>query len=154
MEYTKDQLTEWFDIEKQKPWEIGVYEIMYQTNLLAAAYFDGEIFKNGYTDAFPQCRRIDLAYSNRVKFEHDYLRVTRWRGLNFNPNAPTNPAKKANKRKQCIVVMRTDGWIDPIPLACFDNEKHADAFIAWHAPRSKSEILYKTWTKRFRTPEA
>lgn len=120
MEYTEKDLSKWFDLNEQKPWEHGVYEVKFRSvsggERLATSYFDGEKFN--FLSHSQYDFSIDVAYKNR-RCCGGGARVTRWRGLKKNPSAPK---PKANKRKTMYVVVnvRKDK-----PCAAFDKVNDA-----------------------------
>lgn len=126
-------LSQWFDLAEQKPWEVGVYEV---TN----GYYSGTVYSvwNGKYWSFT-CRSIERAILNSDTKSRD--NIIKWRGLSTNPEVKKKPQ---NKRKTMYVVMdcsRIDN-----PAAVFTQKENAQEYadrISW--PRIK-----KT---RFRTPE-
>ena len=144
MEYKEDQLTEWFDIEKQKPWGSGVYQVEsdfgYCTGY-ATSYWDG--YKWHFT-----CNTPADAYKHKELPTRD--NIVKWRGLNSNPSATK---KKANKRKTMYVVMEImslRGY--GLPLAVFEKKSLAKIYINKEKSMRFHTLFIKTI--RFRTPEA
>lgn len=136
MTYSEDQLTGWFDIEKQKPWETGVYRVkvehMPERDDLFS-FFNGVEFKW-------ISPRLDSAYKKR-DMETNAV-VTKWRGLSQNPNA--KPKRSGNKRKVMYVVAHK---ATRCAEAVFSKKKNAQEY-AKHLTFS----VYITKI-RFRTPE-
>lgn len=144
MTYTEDQLTGWFDVEKQKPWEPGVYRVK--------------------IEHLPECDGL-FSFFNGVKFKwisksidgaYEYQRmktgavVTKWRGLSQNPNA--KPKRSGNKRKVMYVVtecLSSQGY--GLPLATFSNKKNAQAYIDVEGNMRFHNLRIDKI--RFRTPE-
>lgn len=93
MKYSEDQLTGWFDVEKQKPWEPGVYVVDEDSLGTWYAYWNGESFGRLYLCPYDAKNR-----RNR----HTNFVVTKWRGLSKKPNA--KPKRSGNKRKVMYVV--------------------------------------------------
>lgn len=136
MTYTEDQLTGWIDVEKQKPWEHGVYEVMYEYHELSPTYswWNGEEW--GFLS---HTAELAKEFGNRCPTRHS---VYKWRGLSQNPNA--KPKRSGNKRKVMYVVccQRTR-----CTQAVFANKENAQEY-AEHL----NFPVYITKI-RFRTPE-
>lgn len=135
MTYTEDQLTGWFDFEKQKPWEHGVFSVkvahMPERDDLFS-FFNGVEFKRISTS-------IDGAYEDQCR--KTCAVVTKWRGLSKNPNA--KPKLSGNKRKVMYVVM-----FDEKPVAAFTTAKECKDYV------KRGNIWWTSIEKiRFRTPE-
>ena len=102
-------LSQWFQLSEQKPWEVGVY-IVYETNNAPwYSYWNGKKF--GYL-----VRDVDKA-ENHSKFPTNFI-FSEWRGLSTNPEVK----KKENKRKTMYVVMKA---ISNSPVASFSNVNDA-----------------------------
>ena len=153
MEYTEDQLTEWFDVEKVKPTQEGAYEVFFKRGndgFRMWSYWDSKNFNSGWLTP-------DRSYEHK-DFKH--LRSTsstqpiQWRGLKSNPQAPQKPAKKkGNKRKTMYVVMlsytsRNYGK----PLATFTSKKFAEEYLEKEVDMQFFPLHIEKI--RFRTPEA
>lgn len=143
MTYTEDQLTVWFDVEKQKPWEPGVYQIKVNGEICK---LDTNSFWNG--EYFCVCgstiERASLPEAIKGKTNNN---ITHWRGLSQNPNA--KPQKRSgNKRKVMYVVQEiANNGMLLRSLASFRDMKHAKSYAA-------SVYCYTRIDKiRFRTPE-
>ena len=139
-------LSQWFLLSEQTPWEVGVYEV--QVSHLKKAdgmlsFFDGRIFRYIKND-------VDSAFNARE--EYTSAQVTHWRGLSTNPEVKKKPR---NQRKQFVIVMKAAGENLELrhPVGVFEDEKNADAFLEIHQKRCPKFYYYKSWTPRFRTPE-
>lgn len=130
MTYTEDQLTGWFDVETQNPWEPGVYE----EEDGYYSWWDGRKFCGCW-------RKIETAIKNK-NFSGCASNVTRWRGLAQNPHA--KPKRSGNKRKVMYVVAHK---ATRCAEAVFSKKKNAQEY-AKHLNFS----VYITKI-RFRTPE-
>lgn len=115
MEYTEKDLSQWFDVEKQKPWEDGVYEVR-SSSLAFRNIFS--LFRNG---TFHEISVVVLEPTDRIANVGvgDGCTVTHWRGLNHKPSAPK---PKANKRKTMYVVVNVRTFR---PCAAFDKVNEA-----------------------------
>lgn len=129
-------LSQWFDLAEQKPWEVGVYQVEGDCwpSEDCWSYFDGNGFNyKSYTSA-------GHAFSMRERVGGGH-RVKKWRGLSTNPEVK----KKVNKRKTMYVVIDQGGVVDK-PMAAFFDSKNAQEYSERLAyPRIKRI--------RFRTPE-
>lgn len=149
MEYKEDQLTEWFDIEKQKPWEPGVYLVFMEYGVERYSFFDGKRFN--YVISPDSIDPIKYAFNTR-KEKGAGSAVKKWRGLNFNPS---KPKKQGNKRKTMYVVMaQNKKTLDAECDGAFAKKENAEA-------RKQSALkiagdTHRVWIQkiRFRTPEA
>lgn len=112
MEYTEKDLSQWFDLKKQKPWEPGVYacNVKHLPGRLVYGYFDGVSFVRFEATVKDAFHRRDYGTS---------AICTKWRGLNHNPSAPK---PKANKRKTMYVVVNVRTFR---PCAAFDKVNEA-----------------------------
>lgn len=98
MKYTEDQLTGWFDFNKHKPTEAGVYEVQNThcpwTNY---SYWDGCKF-----NYLTQKEELpDSAFNNR--HSPTGATIKEWRGLSSATSAPKKRAgnKRTNGRSIC-----------------------------------------------------
>lgn len=57
-------LSQWFQLSEQTPWEVGVYQVEYATGSIGHSYFDGKNFKNGWVIGSAQ-DQIKDAYDDR-----------------------------------------------------------------------------------------
>lgn len=146
MEYTEDQLTEWFDFEKHKPTEVGVYEVQNThcqwTNY---SYWDGRKFKYLTSkESLP-----DDAFNKR-----DWCTgadIKGWRGLSCDPSAP----KKRAGNKKVTRWMHITGMIGSDLI----HKVHGVYKTKPEAENARDKRNSKGWRSsirhiRFRTPEA
>lgn len=133
---TKKDMTEWFKLSQQKPWEPGVYEctVEHLGSRVLFGYFDGKAFVRFESD-------IDILLKNAN--QGTGAKCVKWRGLASSPSAQKKRA--GNKRKTMYVVM--DKMEIDKPLGCFMCEIVARNF----ASKFKWAEVEKI---RFRTPEA
>lgn len=106
-------LSQWFDLAEQKPWEVGVYEVELRlksnpTKPIAQisewfSYFDGYEFKTA-------CCSVNRAEDNSGESEEFDIFVVKWRGLSTNPDLKK---KQGNKRVTRYVVMDLSGMDKP-----------------------------------------
>ena len=93
MNYTEDQMTGWYNLSEQNPWEPGVYEVPCRFGGEGMTYFswwDGLRFRGGWDSP-------EEAFSNK---DHEYLTdYKKWRGLNHNPLAPSQRARGISARR-------------------------------------------------------
>lgn len=124
-------LSPWFLLSEQTPWEVGVYEVRDSWGSRWMCRWDGEKF-------LAQARNVETA---NLQTHPPTICILHWRGLSTDPEVKKNPV---NKRKTMYVVMdcsRIDN-----PAAVFTRKKNAQEYadrISW--PRIKKI--------RFRTPE-
>ena len=147
----EQNLSQWFDLAEQKPWEVGVYEVDGDTLAgrrssedgdFLAAYFDGIDF------GFIACVSpgsgtfsIQSAKDNFTSGSYN-TNIQRWRGLSINPEVKKKPQ---NKRKTMYVVIDRGGVVDT-PVAAFFDAKNAQEY--------SERLAYPRIKKiRFRTPE-
>lgn len=134
-------LSQWFDLAEQTPWEVGVYELTGNASWHCYAYWDGQSFSYAWTSEIVGSRQLAYESRNQKNQVHWFSRMKKWRGLSTDPEVKKNPV---NKRKTMYVVMdcsRIDN-----PAAVFTRKKNAQEYadrISW--PRIKKI--------RFRTPE-
>lgn len=110
MTYTDSDLTQWFNLSEQKPWEPGVYAVTMGTDCGKEwssqfgewfAWFDGHKFMRA-------SRSLIAAYDQRDKLELDCACVMKWSGLNYDPSLPkrlarrTDPATSHAAAKQAV----------------------------------------------------
>lgn len=138
-------LSQWFDLAEQKPWQPGIYQVCWMPDHMFNwyAFWDGEDFRAIYDE-------IHLA--DKCRDEKRIEVVRKWRGLSTNPEAKNKPR---NQRKQFVIVMEAAGenLERQHPVGVFEDEKNADAFLEIHQKRCPKFYYYKSWTPRFRTPE-
>lgn len=131
------ELSQWFDINVQKPWEPGVYEVSSSRSwnpLTYSSYWCGEKFHGGWG-----CP--NEAYENR---DHPGDGCgAEWRGLANNPKA--KPKTKGNRKVTRYVVRSYDKQKVFASFANVDNARlYAEGI---NEPVRITKI-------RFRTPEA
>lgn len=148
MEYTEDQLTEWFDFEKNKPTEVGVYEVQNThcqwTNY---SYWDGRKFK--YLTKKEELP--DSAFNKR--HSPTGATIKEWRGLSSPPAAPKKRA--GNKRKTMYVVIGQHIMdFKSKPDSSFSSKKHAEERAKYL--KKIADEHFEVWIEkiRFLTPEA
>lgn len=143
--YTEDQLTGWFYVEVQKPWEPGVYLVKSNQNkFVAGCYWHGDRWGNA---ALLDDENQAIQAASRWK---DHLigswesEIKQWRGLNHNPSAPPKLKSKGNKRKTMYVVVSL--WTSH-PQAAFNDVDNARNYA--------EQVDYPVRIRRirFRTPE-
>lgn len=130
-------LSQWFYMAEQNPWEVGVYEALFPQDkeFQWFSYWDGEKFNSGWTT-----KERALQHAGGVFV--DSTQPTKWRGLSTNPEVKKKPQ---NKRKTMYVVIDRGGVVDT-PVAAFFDAKNAQEYSERLAyPRIKRI--------RFRTPE-
>lgn len=144
MKYSEDQLTGWFDVETQKPWEPGLYQVKVEHMPEEDGLFS---FFNGVSFKWIS-KSIDRAYEDRCLATGAV--VTKWRGLSRNHNA--KPKRSGNRKVTRYVVtecLSATGY--GMPLATFRIKKNAQAYIE---AESKMRFHNLRIDKiRFRTPE-
>lgn len=144
MTYTEDQLTGWFDVEKHKPWEPGVYEVSMR------GYTPDEDGCYAWWDGvkWGQACILGFEYVEESRYWNptNAHRIFQWRGLSKNPNA--KPKRSGNKRKTMYVVQEVaNNGALLRSLASFRDMKHAKRYAS-------SVYCYTRIDKiRFRTPE-
>ena len=130
-------LSQWFDLAEQKPWEVGVYEVQTPLYNSQYSYWDGVRF-----NFISSTRDGAHGYYLIGHRGGDGLSVTNWRGLSF--GLSTNPEvkkKQGNKRVPRYVVTI---WEEVV--ATYESKPNAYK----HANRHPSG---RVKTIRFRTPE-
>lgn len=131
------ELSQWFDINEQKPWEPGVYEVDEDSFGKWFSYWDGKNF--GYL-AMDVNEAID-EFSLHTNFV-----VEKWRGLSSDQSAKPKPKPKGNRKVTRYVVMDPNYSL-PTPVATYACKENAQ--------ERKQEIPGGYILKiRFRTPEA
>ena len=138
------ELSQWFDINEQKPWEPGVYEVdvKYGFREPTVSYWNGEYFcftcskNNGY---------INAKQKGLIRGKSD-CHLVKWRGLSSDQSAKPNPNPKGNRKVTRYVVMDPNYSL-PTPVgtyACKENAQERKQAIP-------GGYILKI---RFRTPEA
>ena len=62
-------LSQWFDLAEQTPWEVGVYELTDNASWHCYAYWDGQSFSYAWTSEIVGSRQ--LAYESRNQKKQD-----------------------------------------------------------------------------------
>lgn len=145
------ELTGWFDLSEQEPWEPGVYDvelgIIEHGKLISGirqfsewkSYWDGYCFKSA-SDS------VERAFINRYINESTGLRVVKWRGLSSDPNAKPKPKRSVNPKVTRYVVTS-----DGDAVATFASKPLAEAYAKSIEKRRASVVWVETI--RFRSPE-
>ena len=135
------ELSQWFDINVQKPWEPGVYEVREECdigkNQKWYSYWNGKKFMY-YTHISEQDAFEEKSKPTGCITSH-------WRGLASNLSAKPKPKQKGNHKVTRYVVM--DKTQIDTPLGVFS----CPVVAANHAAKFKWAEVEKI---RFRTPEA
>lgn len=135
------ELSQWFDINEQKPWEPGVYEIQYQYGPIGCAYFNGNEFAYGWVIG---SREENIKYALRSANRVDCSQPISWRGISSDPSAKPKQKPKGNRKVTRYVVM-----LDKNPIAVFDTRKECLDYV------KRGNIWWSSIEKiRFRTKEA
>lgn len=150
---TTQNLTDWFNLDEQKPWEPGVYIVDEDYMGTWFSYWDGAAFCQLSTDKERAEAYADIA----TRF-----RVYRWRGLSSDPNAKPAPEPKpkarGNRKVTRYVVAETVGLytshIDPNAIHGSYSDRQIAEDVAKRLRDSGSVTARVFKTKRFRTPEA
>ena len=128
------ELSQWFDINEEKPWEPGVYEVDEDSFGKWFSYWDGKKF--GYLT-------MDVNAAIEEFSSHTDFVVEKWRGLASDPSAKPKP--KGNRKVTRYVVRSYD---KQKVFASFENVDNARLYAdGINEPVSITKI-------RFRTPEA
>ena len=142
---SEQNLSQWFDLTEQKPWEVGVYEfkaIDRWGDPLKRPYYswwDGKEFHGGWDDPV-------MAYENKSYTELGFYSATHWRGLSTNPEVKKKHGgnKKVTRH---IVYMKIDGCALMSKIfGIYESLAEAKKKQAMHRRSSLKTI-------RFRTPE-
>ncbi len=137
------ELSQWFDINVQKPWEPGVYEVQYKNGSIGCAYFNGNEFTYGWVIG---SREENIKDEFRSANECDSDQPISWRGLASNHAATAKPKPKGNRKVTRYVVMDPNYSL-PTPVATYACKENAQ--------ERKQAIPGGYILKiRFRTPEA
>lgn len=134
------ELSQWFDINDQKPWEPGVYKVpcRYGSKATYFSYWCGIGFHGGWNT-------IERAIQQKNNFTEPSYK--KWRGLSSDPSA--KPKARGNRRVTRYVVVSAsvvDRWKEP--LAVFSSLKN----VRLYAEACDMPIRVKKI--RFLTPEA
>lgn len=131
-------LSPWFDLDEQKPWTQGVYEVQIMEEIGKFSYWCGKEFHwVGGSVEYAQSR-FDMGERKGLgEF------VSKWRGLSSAPSPKPKP--RGNPKVARYVVM---SFLGSCPVASFENKKAALAYSeAVNFPVRVKKI-------RFRSPEA
>lgn len=133
----EQNLSQWFDLAEQKPWEVGVYEVENKSkkhpNLRIYSYWNG--YRFGWVEQFPWLAEMQ-GHNASIRTE------IKWRGLSTKPEVKK---KQGNRKVTRYVVIDRGGFIDK-PVAVFSSKKLAEEY--------GSKLFAATVkTIRFRTPE-
>lgn len=140
------ELSQWFNLSEQKPWENCVYIVRNEIRITeCAAYWDGDKFWFAENCERNFNRAVEIA--NKKKEPGGWeARISEWRGLSSDPSKPApSPKPRGNRRVTRYVVMQ---HVEDIPIAVFESKELAIDF----AERSKHFCYIEKI--RFRTPEA
>lgn len=139
------ELTGWFELSEQKPWEPGVYELSgCDFDDSAYSYWDGERFMYSWRSFFG----VHQAWKSRSDSSqpHWFGQITRWRGLSSDPNAKPKPKRSGNPKVTRYVVTS-----DGDAVATFARKPLAEAYAKSIEKRRASVVWVETI--RFRSPE-
>lgn len=141
MEQTQatENLSQWFNLAEQTPWEPGVYEVEYE-GLTRAYYswFNGDQFQSGW-------HTKDAAQREKYMSSPLDLVPKKWRGLASDPSAKPKPKARGN-RKVTRYVVRS-----------YDKQKVFASFVNVDNARVYADSIneqVRITRIRFRTPEA
>ena len=123
-------LSQWFLLSEQTPWEVGVYEVRDSWGSRWMCRWDGEKF-------LAQARNVETA---NLQTHPPTICILHWRGLSTNPEVK----KKEDKRKTMYVVMKA---ISNSPVASFSNVNAARDYAG------RVNFPVRIRRIRFRTPE-
>jgi len=142
-------LSQWFDLAEQKPWEVGVYEarlsglIDYPSVIGRYTWWNGEFFEPLSDSVEEACDRID---SERFRTSAN---ITHWRGLSTNPEVKKKQGNRKVTRYVVMTIYTTGGY--GLPLEVFEDNKLAHAYL--EKERFMHFYPLEVKTIRFRTPE-
>lgn len=124
-------LSQWFLLSEQTPWEVGVYEVEDSWGCIWMCRWNGEKF-------LAQAKNAGIA---NLQTHSATICIRRWRGLSTSPEVKKKPQ---NKRKTMYVVMNA---VTNNPTASFFSVNSArDYAETVNFPVRVKKI-------RFRTPE-
>lgn len=133
----EQNLSQWFDLAEQKPWEVGVYELSGQNfNGTAYSYWNGNQFMYTWDSSFGKQSAWDSRHDHSQPSW--FCNMQKWRGLSTNPEVK----KISGNRK----VTRYVVTILEEVVATYESKPNAYK----HANRHPSG---RVKTIRFRTPE-
>lgn len=135
------ELTGWFDLSEQKPWEPGVYEVNSFLGGDVYSYWDGEKFK--YI-AMSKEKAFLGRHSQTFRIESEI----KWRGLSSDPNAKPKPKRSGNPKVTRYVVMHKNRFGEfKGALAVFESADLAREYA------NMARIPVRIQKIRFRSPE-
>lgn len=122
------ELTGWFELSDQKPWEPGVYKIQdrFGYDREWFSYWCGKDFHGGWGS-------IEDALDHKCTLYG--IKYTKWRGLSSDPNAKPKPKRSGNPKVTRYVVIDV---MKGEPVASFHTRDAAVDYaerMAW--PRIK-----------------
>lgn len=132
-------LSQWFDLAEQTPWEVGVYEVEDSWGCIWMCRWNGEKF-------LAQAKNAGIA---NLQTHSATICIRRWRGLSTSPEVKKKPQ---NKRKTMYVVQAL--WASGLYKAEGSYQNHENAKN--HLARLESnKSCDDAWieTIHFRTPE-
>lgn len=103
-----ENLSQWFDLSVQKPWEEGVYKMLYpglEENEIYS-FFDGSAFNSGWFS-------IKRAIENKTSGPDGLTEPTHWRGLSNPPIDPKHLARRTDPQtsKDAAIIAVSTGHI-------------------------------------------
>lgn len=146
-------LSQWFDLAEQKPWEVGVYEVQRADYDYAGQF---SLFKNGCFHEVGVNGPDSAVYWAEEGGIGDGCDVVLWRGLSTNPEVKKRE-KIMNKQKTMYAVIPYDKDEEYRPVAVFENKEVAEKRAEYLSKTHKgcfNSIKYMVHAIRFRTPEA
>lgn len=130
---SEQNLSQWFDLAEQKPWEVGVYEAKYDgLDKIYYSWFNGEQFQSGWYSK-------QKAKENKNMPSGLGLVPEKWRGLSTNPEVKK---KTSGNRKVTRYVVTEHAYAVGVYEVEKNARKHAERIECGHVQ-----------TIRFRTPE-
>lgn len=147
-------LTPWFVLSEQEPWEAGVYEVFVSHDSSCFTYWDGLKFNYAWTDFFGDAA-IGYAHDSKrsQRQVHWFPENPKWRGLSTNPEKPKRVEKK---QKTMHIAMQHQVGFRSSALGSFESKKLAEKCADWHRKNIEfafHKATYTVQTIRFRTPE-
>lgn len=142
MEYKDEELTGWFT--GVPPERDGVYQVQTDSYGNFYAYWSAA---KGWGGGDTSVNKAEKLKSRGARRDYFHTGGNRWRGINYNPDAPVKPKSKGNKRKTLYVVT---AWVNRgeklKTVGAFYELKNAQEASQRYAQPSITKI-------RFRTPE-
>lgn len=142
------ELSQWFNLSEQKPWQVGVYELKGGGVESSYSWFNGVNFMYTWDASFG----IEQAFDSR--FDNDqpswFPEITHWRGLSSCPSKPApSPKPRGNRRVTRYVVTESKSIYYRTPVAVFDEKPTAQEYL-----KQNPKKFLRIEPIRFRTPEA